>query len=188
MATTRLIPFDVSSVTDTSVRNVDFVRGKLNEATQAVSVRDAEITRLDSSNAELSKQLGAATQAVAQRDTELAALRKEVAAQAERNQSLAAALDKLKTATTAIGIQDLVGQVKQGVDRINTEVLANKMPGMLVEGVELEVRGGIDVANGLKITQVPAAALGEHNVSVLRFALRPSSPLKIVDETDTPAG
>lgn len=184
MATLRLLPFDVSNVTDTNLRNVDFVRGKINEATQAVSARDAEIQRLGSANTELSKQATTAAQNLALRDAELVGLRKELATQAERNQGLAAELEKMKTQTAAIGIQDLVGQVKLGVDRINTEVLAKRTPGMLVDGVEVEVRGGLDVRDGLKITQLPAAALAEHNVSVLRFNLRPSSPLKIVDETD----
>ena len=184
MATIRLVPFDVSGVTDVSVRNVDFVRGKINEATQAVSVRDAEIQRLSGANAELNQQLSTAAQNVLVRDTELTGLRKELAKQAERNEALSSELVKIKTTTATIGIQDLVSQVKQGVDRINTEVLTRKAAGMLVEGVEVEVRGGLDVSDGLKITQLPAAALAEHNVSVLRFNLRPSTPLKIVDESD----
>lgn len=184
MATIRLVPFDVSGVTDVNVRNVDFVRGKLNEATQAVSVRDAEIQRLSGANTDLNQQLSTATQNVLVRDNELAGLRKELASQAERNVALSDELVKIKTQTATIGIQDLVSQVKLGVDRINTEVLTKKTSGMLVEGVEVEVRGGLDVRDGLKITQLPAAALAENNVSVLRFNLRPSTPLKIVDESD----
>lgn len=184
MATIRLVPFDVSGINDTTVRNLDFVRGKFNEATQAVSVRDAEIQRLSGANSDLSQQLGTATQDVLSRDTELISLRKELAKQAERNESLSTELVNIKTETATIGIQDLVSQVKLGVDRINTEVLSSKTIGMLVGGVEVEVRGGLDVKDGLKITQLPAAALGEHNVSVLRFNLRPSTPLKIVDESE----
>ena len=181
---TRFVPFDPGTITDTSIRNVDFVRGKFNEAVQALTVRDTEIQRLSDTNVDLQKQLGTATQNVVSRDAELGGLRKEVAVQAERNQRLAAELEQIKTQTAKIGIQDLVGQVKQGVDRINSEVIAKKTPGMLVEGVEVEVRGGIDVKDGLQITQLPASALAEHSVSVLRFQLRPSSPLKIVDEDD----
>jgi uncharacterized phage infection (PIP) family protein YhgE len=182
MATLRLIPFDVSTVTDVNLRNVDFVRGKLNEATQAVTVRDTEIQRLSGANTELNQQLATATQNVLSRDNELTSLRKELAKLAERAEGLNSELVKIKTETRSIGIQDLVSQVKVGVDRINTEVLTKKSAGMLVEGVEVEVRGGLDVKDGLKITQLPAAALAEHNVSVLRFNLRPSTPLKIVDE------
>ena len=181
---TRFVPFDPGTVNDSNIRNVDFVRAKFNEAVQAVTVRDTEIQRLGESHAELSRQLGAATQAVVGRDAELGGLRKELAAQAERSQRLAAELEQIKTQTARIGIQDLVGQVKQGVDRINSEVIAKKTPGMLVEGVEVEVRGGIDVKDGLQITQLPASALAEHSVSLLKFTLRPSSPLKIVDEDD----
>ncbi|MDQ7974885.1 MAG: hypothetical protein REJ24_20065 [Rhodocyclaceae bacterium] len=181
---TRFVPFDPGTITDANIRNVDFVRGKFNEAVQAVAVRDTEIQRLGDTNTELQKQLATATQTVVSRDAELGGLRKELAGQAERNVRLAAELEQLKNQTAKIGIQDLVSQVKLGIDRVNTEVIAKKAPGMLVEGVEVEVRGGIDVKDGLQITQLPASALAEHSVSVLRFQLRPSSPLKIVDESD----
>ena len=55
---------------------------------------------------------------------------------------------------------------------------------MLVDSVEVEVRAGIDVSNGLQISQLPASALGANSASVLRFNLRPSSPLKIVEDDE----
>ena len=48
----------------------------------------------------------------------------------------------------------------------------------------VEVRGGIDVSNGLQISQLPVSALGANSASVLRFNLRPSSPLKIVEDDE----
>ena len=42
MATT-FVPFDVSGLGGDNIRNVDLVRGKINEAVQAVNVRDAEL-------------------------------------------------------------------------------------------------------------------------------------------------
>ena len=181
---TRFVPFDPGTLTDTNIRNVDFVRGKFNEAVQAVAVRDTEIQRLGDATTELQKQLATVSQTVVSREAELGGLRKELAAQAERHVRLTAELEQLKNQSAKIGIQDLVTQFKLGIDRVNTEVIAKKVPGMLVEGVEVEVRGGIDVKDGLQITQLPASALAEHSVSVLRFQLRPSSPLKIVDESD----
>ena len=79
-------------------------------------------------------------------------------------------------------MQDLVSQFKVNVDRINADVLSQKTSGMLVDSVEVEVRGGIDVQDGLHITQLPASALGVQSVSVLKFNLKPASVLKIVDD------
>ncbi len=49
---------------------------------------------------------------------------------------------------------------------------------MRIDSVEVEVRGGIDVSDGLKISQLPVSALGAQSVSVLKFNLRPASTLK----------
>ena len=74
-------------------------------------------------------------------------------------------LKLLQTSPPKIGVQDLVSQFKVNVDRINADVLSQKTSGMLVDSVEVEVRGGIDVHDGLHITQLPASALGVQSVS-----------------------
>lgn len=40
------------------------------------------------------------------------------------------------------------------------------------------------MSDGLHITQLPAAALAAESVSVIKFNLKPSSALRIVDEDD----
>jgi hypothetical protein len=102
--------------------------------------------------------------------------------QASRVQVLSEQLKALELSPAKIGVQDLVSQFKGNIDRINAEVVNQKAPGMLVDSVEVEVRGGIDVQDGLHITQLPASALGAQSVSLLKFNLRPASALKIVDD------
>ena len=180
MATT-FVPFDVSGLGGDNIRNVDLVRGKINEAVQAVNVRDAEIQRLAKVNAELEKD---ASRVAAERNTEVQGLRKELAVQAGRVQELKDKLAQIETKMPKIGVQDLVSQFKGNIDRINADVISRKSTGMLVDSVEVEVRGGIDVSDGLHITQLPPSALGVQSVSVLKFSLRPTSALKIVEDDD----
>lgn len=179
---TQFTPFDPGKLTDENLRNLDLVRGKFNEAVQAVAVRDTEIQRLGLVATDLQRRAADAQATLATRDAEVAGLRKELATQAGRVQELSDKLEALQTSPPKIGVQDLVGRFKLDIDRINADVVSQKATGMLVDSVEVEVRGGLDVQDGLHITQLPASALGVSSVSVLKFNLRPSSPLKIVDD------
>ena len=85
MATT-FVPFDPGVLTEQNLRNIDFVRGKFNEAVQAVGVRDTEIQRITAANGELQKRFAEADRQVAARDEELLGVRKELAVQAGRVQ------------------------------------------------------------------------------------------------------
>lgn len=178
---TRFVPFETGTATEQNLKDAVFVRGKLNEAVQAVGVRDTEIERLSKVNATLE---GERATLVAERDREVQSLKKEIANQAGRVQELSDKLVQLQMAVPKIGVQDLVSQFKGNIDRINDEVITRKTSGMLVDSVEVEVRGGIDVSDGLHITQLPASALGVASVSVLKFNLKPTSQLKIVEDDE----
>ncbi len=184
MATSNFLPFDLGTVDDVKLRDTTFVRGKFTEAVQAVGVRDAEIQRLANVNGSLQKQFDEANRLTATRDVELANVRKELAVQAARVNELTDKIAQAAIAVPKIGVQDLVSQFKGNIDRINADVISRKSTGMLVDSVEVEVRGGIDVTDGLHITQLPASALGVASVSVLKFNLRPTSALKIVEDDD----
>ena len=145
---------------------------------------DKEIERLLQNNQELEKKFTEASRTIAVNNTELQSVRKELATEATRAQELRERLDKIDLNPPKISVQDLVSQFKGNIDRINAEVVSRKTEGMLVDSVEVEVRGGIDVSNGLHISQLPPSALVASSASVLRFNLRPSSPLKIVEDDE----
>ncbi|GEM_PF-5926264 len=182
----RFPPFDVGMVDDAKLKDTPFVRGKFTEAVQAVGARDTEIQRLANVNSALQRQFDEANRLTHARDTELAGLRKELAVQAARVQELSDKIAQAAIAVPKIGVQDLVGQFKGNIDRINADVISRKSTGMLVDSVEVEVRGGIDVTDGLQITQLPASALGVASVSVLKFNLRPTTALRIVEDDPAP--
>ena len=176
--------FDVRDFPETSFKNPDLVKAKFNEAMAAVNARDKELERLALNNEALETKFTEASRTVAINNAELQSLRKELATEVGRAQELRERLDKLDLQLPKISVQDLVGQFKGNIDRINAEVISRKTDGMLVDSVEVEVRAGIDVSNGLQISQLPASALGANSASVLRFNLRPSSPLKIVEDDE----
>ena len=180
----RFLPFDVDTIDEARLKDTAFVRSKFTEAVQAVGVRDTEIQRLANVNSGLQKQFDEANRLTTTRDAELVSVRKELAVQAARVNELTDKIAQAAIAVPKIGVQDLVSQFKGNIDRINADVISRKSTGMLVDSVEVEVRGGIDVTDGLRITQLPASALGVASVSVLKFNLRPTSALKIVEDDE----
>ena len=184
MATTIFPRFDIKDFSDANIKNPDLVKGKLSEAMTAVNLRDKEIDRLAQNNEELDRKFTQANRTIAVSNTELQSVRKELATEVTRAQELRERLDKIDLNPPKISVQDLVSQFKGNIDRINAEVISRKTEGMLVDSVEVEVRGGIDVSNGLHISQLPPSALVASSASVLRFNLRPSSPLKIVEDDE----
>ena len=184
MATNIFPKFDIKDFSDVSIKNPELVKGKLVEAVTAVNIRDKEIDRLALNNQDLEKKFTEVSLTVAVSNTEMQSLRKELATEVGRTQELRERLDKVNINLPKISVQDLVGQFKGNIDRINAEVINRKTEGMLVDSVQVEVRGGIDVSSGLFISQLPASALDANSASVLRFNLRPSSPLKIVEDDE----
>lgn len=164
---------------------------KVTETSRLVEVNNTELQSLrkelatEASRAQdLEKKFTEASRTVAVGNTEIQALRRDLALEVGRAQDLKERLDQVNINLPKISVQDLVSQFKGNIDRINAEVISRRTDGMLVDNVEVEVRGGIDVSNGLHISQLPASALGANSASVLRFNLRPSSPLKIVDDDE----
>ncbi|MBR0657007.1 hypothetical protein [Plastoroseomonas arctica] len=175
--------FTVDRVTDTQLRDAAFVRGKFDEATRAVADRDRELTTLNTQVATLATrntQLEASTKT---QTAELQQVRESLASALSRNQALSDRITALETTTPKIAVESLVTRFKADVDKINREVRANPgLAGMLVDSVEVEIKGGLDVSDGVAITQLPAGALTAGNASTLRFNLRPGPVLRIVDE------
>lgn len=179
--------FTVDRVTDAQLRDPAFVRGKFDEATRAVADRDRELTTVTNQAATLATRNAQLEANVKTQSVELQQMRESLAAALERNQLLTDRVTTLETATPKIGVESLVTRFKADVDRINRDVRANPgLAGMLVDSVEVEIKGGIDVSDGVAITQLPAGALTAASASTLRFNLRPGPTLRIVDEEDDP--
>ena len=176
-------PFDPGRLDDDALRQPVLVRARLTEAVQAIKLRDAEIDRLGRAGADQTARLQQAERTLQERALEAEALRRELALQSDRVRDLAGQLEQAGTRLPRIGVQELVGQFRSQIERANADVLAQPGRGLLVDSVEVEVRGGLDVDGGLHLTQLPASALGAQGVSTLRFNLRPAATVRVVDDT-----
>ncbi len=122
--------FDVRDFPETSFKNPDLVKAKFNEAMAAVNARDKELERLALNNEALETKFTEASRTVAINNAELQSLRKELATEVGRAQELRERLDKLDLQLPKISVQDLVGQFKGNIDRINAEVISRKTDGI----------------------------------------------------------
>ena len=175
--------FDPGPITDAQLRDPAFVRGKFGEAVRAVAERDDELKRVTTQNEVVTARADKLEVSLKASDAELQSVKVALATEATRAQTLADRVKQLETVTPKISVQGLVTQFKSDVDKINREVLANpSLAGMLVDSVEVEVRGGLDVSQGVQITQLPPGELNGASASTLRFNLRPSVTMRIVDD------
>ena len=94
-------------------------------------------------------------------------------------------LDDAAKVQPKIRIDSLVNQFRGDIEKINREALAQvntNAQAMIVDNLEVEVKGGIDVSEGVRITQLPDSALSAQSVSTLRFKLKPLTVIRMVDD------
>ena len=170
------------SLDDDSLRQLTVVRQKLIDAASAVKLRDTEIDRLTRESTDQQARLALSERSLQQRALELEATKSALAEQVNLGRALSEQLAQATQQLPKIGVQALVGQFRQQIDQVNAGVLAQAGGGMLVDSVEVEVRGGLDVDGGLHLTQLPGSALSAAALSTLRFNLRPAATLRIADD------
>jgi len=191
MATTTPPRFKPVPLNEQQLRDPQMLRARLDEASAAVVTRDTVIAERDAQLAQLVKDLAAASaqskallETITTHEVTIKANSAQIAELSNTNRALQAQLDKLTVNRPKIAVDDLVRQFSSGIEKLNTE--ARKIGGstMLVDNLEVEIKGGIDVTAGLRITQLPESAINAESVSTMRFTLRPSTVIRMVDDDD----
>lgn len=191
MATTTPPRFQPATLDARQLNDPQLLRARLDEAGAAAVTRDAVIAERDAQLAQSVKDLAAASAqskallgTVATHEATIKASSAQIAELSNTNLALQAQLDKLTVERPKIAVDDLVRQFSSGIEKLNTE--ARKIGGsaIFVDNLEVEIKGGIDVADGLRITQLPESAISAESVSTLRFTLKPSAVIRMVDDDD----
>ena len=186
---------NLGTLADADLRNIDFVRGKLAECVSSLDVRDAEINRLGGVLAGQQTDLSSARDQIVQQSSALAQkdviLNQQKSDLAQRDQRIAELVGanadlrgKLEAATLVpprISVETLVAQFRTDVEKINHDARLTAR-GMVVDNLEVEIKGGIDVTKGVCLTQLPAHVLDAQSASTLRFSLKPAATLRMVDD------
>ena len=90
-------------------------------------------------------------------------------------------LDAATLVPPRITVENLVAQFRTDVEKINHDARLT-VRGMVVDNLEVEIKGGIDVTKGVCLTQLPANVLDAQSASTLRFSLKPAATLRMVDD------
>lgn len=192
MATRRSTRIDISKLTDEELRNPDFVKTKFAELNGAVDARDAEISRHTGTIAALQADIVAVRTDAALKDSLLTQKNQDISLRETRiaelltaNQDLRRQFEDAAKLQPKIRIDSLVNQFRSDIEKINREALAQvntNAQAMIVDNLEVELKGGIDVSEGVRISQLPDSALNAQSVSTLRFKLKPLTVIRMVDD------
>lgn len=192
MATRPITRVDIGKLTDEELRNPDIIKAKFAELNGTLDARDAEISRNMGTIAALQTDLVAARTDVALKDSLLTQKNQDISVREARiaelltaNQDMRRQLDDAAKVQPKIRIDSLVNQFRGDIEKINREALAQvntNAQAMIVDNLEVEVKGGIDVSEGVRITQLPDSALSAQSVSTLRFKLKPLTVIRMVDD------
>lgn len=110
---------------------------------------------------------------------------------ARLNQQIAVLLVKTAATETStaprpmIKIDDLARQLCSTIETLNNEARQKStvsQPKIVVDQLEVEIKAGIDVQNGIHLTQLQGQELSPQSVSTVKFALRQAPVLKIAED------
>jgi hypothetical protein len=123
-----------------------------------------------------------------QKDLEVKLLtaQSELADLSVKNAELQKQLDTISQSRPRIGVEKILEQFRSNLDAINnavTETRTGEKRGVIVDEMEVEVKGGLDLQGEIQLTQLLPQEVTAESVSTIRFSLRPTSTIKIVEET-----
>lgn len=144
------------------------LQGEVATLKAQIDEREARLTRIE-----------------AERDATAQQFKEQIAKLAEANRDLQGRLDDAINAAPKMKVDQLVVAFRDQVAQMNKAVLSEPRPDqspVLVEQMEVELKGGLDVSSGLQFVQLRPDQLAPASVSTVRFTLRPGSVIKIVDD------
>ena len=197
-------------IDDGELRHLRSVQERLPELNQRVGALEGELrakdtaikrleAEMDTTRAERSRLQGDVATLKAQIDEREARLKRieadrdataqrfqgEIAKLSEANVDLQNRLNDAISTAPKIKVDQLVVAFRDQVAQMNKAVLseprADHQP-VMVEQMDVELKGGLDVSSGLQFVQLRPEQLSAASVSTVRFTLRPGSTIKIVDD------
>ena len=185
--------FVIPKFTDAQLSNPVFSRSQINDLGSkiqqrdvALAERDKQVVALNGEAARLQVRLDVANAELAKRDTTIAASQRQIGDLLSANADLKKQLELATVNRPKIRVDDLVRQISDSIEQLNSEARKAAGTSFLVDNLQVEIKSGIDVSDGLRLSQLPESALGVESASTLRFALKPSAVIRIVDDEAPP--
>lgn len=124
--------------------------------------------------------------ALRDRDREVGELRTNAGRLSQEILDLKRQLEESRAARPSAKVDDIARHLRSVVTVLEAEAREDNRagkPSVLVEALEIEIRGGITLKDGVHITELLPQEIRPESVSKMRIALRPLTTIKIADET-----
>lgn len=145
---------------------------------------EANLSKANLNTANLQKALDAAQLSAKTRDDTIAQQQAQITALTQKNLEITKTLEDIAKARPALKVEDLARQLRDSLEILNEEVTKKAQAGrppVFIDNLEVEIRGGVDFTDGVRLTQIQGQELTPDSVSTIRFTLKPLTTIKIVD-------
>ena len=129
----------------------------------------------------LATELGDARRSLANRDREIEQAQAAISRLTLEISELKDRLGKPNVSLPKMKIEDFAKTVRSAVEKLNGEINPD-LGGMRIDSMEVELKSGVDITDGVKLTQLGPAMLSPESVSTFRFTLHPAVAIKIAEE------
>ena len=117
-----------------------------------------------------------------EKDSQISQLKSELANVIKKNQELTNVLETTVKLRPVMKIEDLTSHFKEVITKLNKQQPAEGEAGVVIEQLEAEIKGGLDLKEGVQLSQILPQELSPQNVSSVKFTLRPTTPIKIAKD------
>jgi hypothetical protein len=116
-----------------------------------------------------------------EKDEENLKLKEEIADLRAKNQDLVNNIEDLYQERPKMKINDLTNHFKEVINKINKSETKSGEAGVMIENLEVEIKGGMDMTDDLYLTQIPGQQLSPESISRVKFSLKPTPTIKIAE-------
>ncbi len=137
------------------MREIETVQNRLNRAQEVVKAKTLENTNL----------------------------KKELRTVVQKNIRLEKELERLKRVRPMLKVDNLAGHIRSSMEKLNEEARKGRVR-TVIDSLEVEIKGGVSLKDGVHITQLLPDETAPESVSTIRLVMRPAPNIKIVDESE----
>lgn len=163
------------------------IRGRLGVAESELREKDRRIAEFHVRLTSAEAHLVAREEQLRQRDAQLQEFQTKASELANKNLELQREIERIRGERPRVHVDKLIEQFRTQLTAINkaATVTAEEGPSVLVNQMEVEIKGGLDLHEGIQVTQLLAQELSPQSVSTIRFSLKPATAIKVIEQAQS---
>jgi chromosome segregation ATPase len=158
------------------------------ELQKKLKALEVKLEKAQSSYEVQEKKLNSSLSIINEKESTISKLQSEISVLAQKNFELLQNPDISTKERPMIKFEELARQFQGSVSALNSEAKQKSKGGdehLVIDQFEIEIKGGLDLKDGIRLTQLQGSELSPESVSTIRFALRQVPVISIIDEEKT---